>query len=124
MTYRLEVFDPAMCCSSGVCGPEVDPVLPRFAADLEWLATQGVEVSRHNLSQEPGAFAGNAVVKASLEENGIDCLPLVLVNGKVLSMGAYPSREQMAKRTVAKPKVRFTAEGLQCVPKADGSSCC
>jgi hypothetical protein len=30
---RLDVFDPAMCCSTGVCGPEVDPQLVQFAAD-------------------------------------------------------------------------------------------
>ena len=28
---KLEVFDPAMCCSTGVCGVEVDPVLAQFA---------------------------------------------------------------------------------------------
>lgn len=27
---KIEVFDPPMCCSSGVCGPAVDPVFPRF----------------------------------------------------------------------------------------------
>ena len=31
MTH-LQVFDPPMCCSTGVCGPQVDPELPRFAA--------------------------------------------------------------------------------------------
>ena len=51
---KLEVFDPPMCCSSGVCGPKVDPVLPRFAADLEWMKSQGVAVSRYNLAQLPG----------------------------------------------------------------------
>ncbi len=48
----LQVFDPAMCCSSGVCGPAVDPQLPRFAADLEWLASKGVAVERQHTLQE------------------------------------------------------------------------
>ena len=65
---KLEVFDPPMCCSSGVCGPEVDPVLPRFAADLQWLAGQGVSVERYNLSQQPQAFVANPLVKAALRE--------------------------------------------------------
>ena len=30
-------FDPAMCCSTGVCGVDVDPVLAQFAADLKWV---------------------------------------------------------------------------------------
>ena len=46
---KVQVFDPAMCCSTGVCGPSVDPVLPRFAADLEWLKSKGVQVERYNL---------------------------------------------------------------------------
>jgi hypothetical protein len=55
----LEVFDPALCCSTGVCGTTVDPVLAQFAADTLWLGTQGIEVRRHNLGQEPQAFAAN-----------------------------------------------------------------
>ena len=42
----------------------------------------------------------------------------------VLSMGAYPTRDQLAKRTVAKPRIRLTADGPVCVPNPDGSSCC
>jgi hypothetical protein len=53
----VRVFDPAMCCSTGVCGPSVDPQLARFSADLEWLKSQGVSVERFNLAQEPAAFA-------------------------------------------------------------------
>jgi hypothetical protein len=48
---KLEIYDPPMCCSSGVCGPSVDPVLPRFAADLDWISQRGVAVERYNLSQ-------------------------------------------------------------------------
>lgn len=45
----VKVFDPAMCCSTGVCGPTVDPEFARFAADPDWLAGQGVAVERFNL---------------------------------------------------------------------------
>ena len=121
---RVEVFDPAMCCPTGVCGPEVDPALPRFAADLEWLAQQGVEVARYGLAHEPAAFAASDVVKRAIEENGVECLPVVLVDGRVAWMGTYPTREQLAKRTVAKPRIRLTADGPVCVPNPDGSSCC
>jgi hypothetical protein len=93
----LDVYDPAMCCSTGVCGPAPDPFLPRFAADLEWLASQGVEVRRHNLAQEPAAFAGNESVKAALTADGTDCLPMILVNGGVVSKGKYPVRYTLAR---------------------------
>jgi len=59
MKTKIEVYDPPMCCSSGVCGPSVAPALPRFAGDLKWLKAQGVEVARHNLAQQPLAFANN-----------------------------------------------------------------
>ena len=94
---QVQVFDPAMCCSTGVCGPSINPVLPRFAADLEWLAAQGAVVQRHNLSQEPGAFAANPDVQAALAEMGTDCLPLIIVNGHVMSKGKYPVRFTLAK---------------------------
>lgn len=57
------------------------PVLPRFVADLHWLANQGVAVIRYNLAQEPQAFAANVAVKAALTSDGNACLPLILVNG-------------------------------------------
>jgi AhpD family alkylhydroperoxidase len=93
----FQIFDPAMCCSTGVCGPAVDPQLPRFAADLEWLAGKGVLVERFNLAQQPEAFAANGQVKQALTADGTDCLPLVLVNGVIVSKGTYPEREQLAR---------------------------
>lgn len=93
---QLEVFDPPMCCSTGVCGPSVDPILPQFAADLEWLRSQGVTVERFNLSQQPGAFAGNESVKKALAESGNNCLPLILVDGRIVSQGVYPTRQALA----------------------------
>jgi hypothetical protein len=93
---KLCVFDPALCCSTGVCGPEVDPALVRFAADLEWLRSRGVEVRRFNLSHEPSAFAEQTQVWESVQQDGTTCLPLLLVNGQVAARGRYPSRGEMA----------------------------
>jgi AhpD family alkylhydroperoxidase len=92
----VRVFDPAMCCSTGVCGPSVDPGLARFAADLDWLERQGVSVERFNLAQQPAAFADDAAVKAALEAHGEAGLPLVKVNGEVKSRGKYPTRAELA----------------------------
>ena len=97
---KLEVFDPPMCCSTGVCGPNVNPALVQFASDLESVKKQGIEVTRHNLSQEPIAFTQNAVVRAALEADK-DCLPIILLDGKVLTQGEYPTSEQLA--SIAKP---------------------
>ena len=93
---KLQVFDPPMCCSTGVCGPAVDPKLVGFAADLEWLARHGVEVQRFNLSQQPAAFVENAAVKAELARHANDCLPLVLLDGEIMTRGRYPTRPVLA----------------------------
>lgn len=94
---KVQVYDPAMCCSSGVCGPTVDPVLARFSADLDWLSTQGISVERYNLSQSPAAFVAATAVQAALATDGTACLPMILVEGEVRSQGKYPVRFTLAK---------------------------
>src|SRR5512133_3319389 len=93
----VQVFDPAMCCSTGICGPTVDPKLVRFAADLDWLQSQGIAVERFNLAQQPAAFAADADVRRELEAKGEDALPLVKVDDKVQSVGTYPTRAALAE---------------------------
>lgn len=108
---KLEVFDPPMCCSTGVCGPDIDPVLPRFAADLEWLKTQGIRVERYNLAQEPGVFVGNESVNAALNQEGNGCLPLILVDGQIISRAVYPDRVALAGYV----GINFAAEPIEPV---------
>jgi hypothetical protein len=93
---RLDVYDPAMCCSSGVCGPQVDPALVRFAADMKWLQDQGVEVRRFNLSQNPAAFVENEQVRQALTDKGEAALPLLLVDGHAIASGKYPERSRLS----------------------------
>ena len=93
---KLEVYDPAMCCSTGVCGPGVDQKLVQFAADLKWLQDQGVEVHRFNLAQNPTAFVQNELVNAALAEKNEAALPLLLVDGRIVSSGRYAERAELA----------------------------
>lgn len=114
---KLEVYDPAMCCSTGVCGPEVDPALVTFAADLKWVAEQGITVQRYNLGTEPQAFAANAAIIKEMEA-GMDRLPVIALDGHIVSTGVYLSRGQLAtKLGLDQPKPRITVT-------SDGSSCC
>lgn len=92
----IQVYDKPMCCSTGVCGPQVDPVLPRFAADLAWLKSQGHQVERFNLAQQPAAFVQNSEVQQLLASQGTDCLPLITVDGRIVSRSEYPSRDTLA----------------------------
>ena len=117
----VRVFDPAMCCSTGVCGPSVDPQLARFAADLDWLKAQAVSVERFNLSQQPAAFAEDHAVRATLETKGVAGLPVVKVNGEIKSSGVYPSRAELAAwagiRVSAPSMLKMTSAGC-CAPAA------
>lgn len=87
----IQIYDPPMCCSTGLCGPSVDPELVRFAALLQQLAAQGVQVERYNLGQQPLAFVQNPTVKAALEAGGVELLPLTFWDGAEHSRGRYPS---------------------------------
>lgn len=96
MTSDLHIFDPALCCSSGVCGPSVDPVLVRVQADLEWLKSKGISVARHNLAQQAGDFAAHPEALSLLQSRSSEALPFVFVRGKLAAIGFYPTREQFA----------------------------
>ncbi|WP_425523397.1 arsenite efflux transporter metallochaperone ArsD [Rhodomicrobium vannielii] len=93
----IQVFDPALCCSTGVCGVEADQKLIDFAADVSWLKNQGGMIERFNLAKEPLAFAENPAVKGFLERSGQDALPLILVDGEVALAGRYPQRAELAR---------------------------
>lgn len=128
MTATIRVFDPALCCSTGVCGPGVDPELARFAADVAWLSTQGVTVERFNLAQQPGAFADTPAVKDALAR-GPQVLPLIVVGDRIAVEGAYPSRETLAALAgVVVRRLPMAAKSACCAPspaaEPDKPSCC
>ena len=114
-TKTIQVYDPALCCSTGVCGVDVDQSLVNFSADVEWAKQEGVAVDRFNLAQQPMAFAENAAVKSFLERSGAEALPLILVDGEVALAGRYPRRAELARWAGIK--------GLSIEVKVS-SSCC
>jgi hypothetical protein len=88
----IQVFDPDLYCSTGVCGVEVDQELVGFSADVDWAKQNGVQIERFNLAQQPMVFAENQLVKGYLERSGEEALPLILVDGEVALAGRYPQR--------------------------------
>ncbi len=96
---RIQVFDPALCCSNGVCGVDVDQQLVGFSADVDWAKQNGANIERYNLAQQPMDFAENTLVKAFLERSGEEALPLILVDGEVALAGRYPSRVELSRWT-------------------------
>lgn len=125
MTMKnVKVYDKPMCCSTGVCGPDVDPVLPQFAADLDWLKSQGHRVERYNLAQQPQAFIENESIHQLLSTEGTDCLPVVVINGKIASRKDYPSRATLSSwidGSPAKQELPVTASDGGC---CGTSGCC
>ena len=115
----IQIFDPALCCSSGVCGTEVDQALVTFAADLAWAKEQGVAIERFNLAQQPMQFAETPAVSAFLTHAGEEGLPLVLVEGQVVLTGRYPSRSELA-RYAGLAAIKGIVKGGGC----SGSGCC
>jgi arsenite methyltransferase len=95
--FKIEVYDPPMCCPTGVCGPDVDPKLVRFAADLQWLKEKGVVVERYNLAQQPDKFVDCKTVTDAMALAGDLCLPLILANGEIVSRNLYPNRADLAR---------------------------
>jgi hypothetical protein len=103
LTGSVAVFDPAMCCPTGLCGPGVDPALLTISRDLRWLERHGATVTRAGLSMEPQAFVDQAVVQGLLQTVGDGALPATLVNGQLLVHGRYPSREEIVQALTAPP---------------------
>ncbi|MGE5454321.1 MAG: arsenite efflux transporter metallochaperone ArsD [Methylocystaceae bacterium] len=119
---EIEIFDPAMCCSTGVCGPSIDPELMRMATVINALKEQGIIIKRHGLSNEPQDFISNQVINDLLQKEGADILPVTLVNGEVTKTKIYPTNEELSKwlNTVINTKQTKISGGCDCGP----GGCC
>ena len=125
----IEIFEPALCCNTGVCGDDVDQALVTFSADMDWVRSQGGDIARFNLASEPLAFAEREPVKAFLQVSGSEGLPLVLVDGVTAQTGRYPDRTQLAKwagiiTDTPDPVVPAATAMLGVTDTTDAGSCC
>ncbi len=111
--YKIvKIYDPPMCCSTGVCGTSVSSALVEFAGALKTLANRGIVIERYNLAQQPQAFTENPQVKELLNSLGKDGLPFIFINDELKISGRYPKSKEL-----------FDLLGLNgATKKADG--CC
>ena len=130
---NIQVFDPALCGSTGVCGTDVDQALVNFSADVAWARELGAQIARFNLAKEPMAFAENVLVKGFLQRSGDAALPLILVDGEIALAGRYPKRAELAHWAgLTAPSMPATAletdkkSGCCCGKSGSdsGSNCC
>lgn len=94
---EIKIFEPAMCCETGLCGVGVDPELLRISGVLNTLKKRGIVVERFNLSNAPQAFVDNKIVNDFINQYGVDHLPVTLVEGEIRVIGHYPSNEEFAE---------------------------
>ncbi|GKU24581.1 arsenite efflux transporter metallochaperone ArsD [Clostridium folliculivorans] len=116
---KMIIFDPAMCCSTGVCGPSIDPELLRVSTVLNNLKSRGIIVDRFNLTNNPQAFVDNKVINHLLNSEGIECLPVTIVDGEVVKTKAYPTNEEFC----AMLDVPESYLKLQIKKKTNGCGC-
>ncbi|MCA9008868.1 MAG: arsenite efflux transporter metallochaperone ArsD [Planctomycetaceae bacterium] len=119
----IQIYDRPMCCSTGICGPSVDPALPRFAADLDAIKNVGHNIERYNLSQQPQAFIENKEIHALISGKGTDVLPVVVVDGCVVSKGIYPSLEMLQMWIAGGVTPATAAVATMSLPIADQGCC-
>jgi len=93
---ELVIYEGVMCCSSGVCGPEPDKKLIDFNNALRKLKNEEeLNVVRASLSYDLAMFLDNKEIFQIVKENGPSVLPIVTLNGKIMSKQNYLTYEEI-----------------------------
>ena len=116
---KIVIYDPAMCCSTGVCGASVDKELLRAATVIENLKENGAAIERFNLSGQPDAFVKNPTVHQQLKDNGPEILPITVVDGEIVKTKEYPTNEEFSQWTGLNVEMKAKKGGCCC-----DSECC
>lgn len=91
---KMSIYEPAMCCETGICGVGVDPELIRISTVLNALKKNGVEVKRYNLSNAPMEFVNNKTINRFINEKGVDGLPVVMLDDAIIITSRYPTNDE------------------------------
>ena len=102
---KMQIFEPAMCCSTGLCGVGVDPELLRISTILNTLKKRGIVIERFNLSNSPQEFIKNKTVNEFINVNGVDELPIIILNGQIVIAGRYPTNDEFSNIYFLQEKV-------------------
>jgi len=133
---NMQIFEPAMCCSTGLCGVGVDTELLRISTVLSSMEKNDVKVVRYNLSNSPQEFILNNTVNTFIKANGVDGLPITVLDGEIVITGRYPTNAEFVKllniprsyigERPLVTKATITKKGKGCCSGGDCSdgSCC
>ena len=121
---QIQVYEPAMCCATGLCGAGVDPELLRISTLLTTLAKQGGEIERFNLTSNPQAFVSNAVINDLLMKGSAVLLPITLLDGEIIKTKAYPSNQEIYAWLGIEPVLTMASAIKSTNSCCGGSGCC
>jgi len=119
---KVQIFDPEMCCTSGVCGTAPDPTLIEVNGLVERLKTEGASVARYQLSRQPHAFTAAPAVYQLLLKRGAQALPAVMVDDVLVAAGAYPTYEQIQARQPVAAAVPVAASARAATSSTDSDT--
>ena len=91
----VELFDPPMCCPTGLCGPTLDQTLLDVSGMILALQAGGLRVERYQMTSHPQKFINNADVMRLVREKQMDALPITAVRGQIIKVGAYPTLNEV-----------------------------
>jgi Arsenical resistance operon protein ArsD len=94
-TPAVEVFDPPLCCPTGLCGPTLDQTLLDFNEMVQALKAEGVGIERYQMAAQPQIFLKHPTVMHLVRERGMAAFPITVVAGRVIKVGAYPTRAEI-----------------------------
>lgn len=118
---KMSIYEPALCCDTGVCGVGVDPELLRISTALNALKKNGITVYRYNLSSAPQEFINNETVNKFINEQGVDGLPVTVVDGEIVISGRYPTNEEFSSLLGIPASILLKKSGGSC---CSGGKCC
>lgn len=128
---KMSIYEPAMCCPTGLCGVGVNPELLRVSTVLNTLKRNGIAVQRFNLTSAPQEFVSNKAINEFINVNGVDELPAVVVEGEIVITGRYPTNQEFAKllnipaiMVNKKPKIARPASNKSGNCGCSGGKCC
>lgn len=122
---KLCIYEPAMCCETGLCGVSVDPELLRISTVLNTLREHGVEIDRYNLNSAPMEFVKSNAVNRFVNEKGVEGLPCVTLDGEIVIEGRYPANDEILTLLELPAEYLLPAGATQAEPCCCGdSNCC
>ncbi len=94
---ELTLYEEAMCCSTGVCGPDPDDELVEVSAALDQLEEEfDVDVTRANMQHNIDQFLNTQRIYDMVQENGPSILPITVVDGDIVAKSEYLSYDELA----------------------------